>query len=397
MDGGGEKRLNSKMRIRVSSIQSFLVLFSCCGIEYINSFVPSVSKLLFVLRVLLIVALLLNNIQSTKRLSGEMKLLSLLCVYIILISFTNKLDVVYVIRSLSVPYLMAYYIDLQKNDGKVYDIIRLWKNVLLLFVGVDFLTMLLFPNGLYNTEIYSLNWFLGYKTARFPFVLLLCVLEEIIARHENKFTQANLVYLLSTVTMLKSMATAALFSYCFVVVTIVISRQQHNGENWKQKVISAVLDYRLMVPVYGVITFITIIANQSPIMVDFLESIGKDPTLTTRTFIWANAIKLIKNNLFLGYGYLTADQYRKLLGSVFFSSPHNMVLSLLMIGGIISALMYLLVIVKVWRKSKISEVGFICTIGMLAMLFVGITSSAMIFTLSGFVIFVLSERDGLIE
>ena len=397
MDGGGEKRLNSKMRIRVSSIQSFLVLFSCCGIEYINSFVPSVSKLLFVLRVLLIVALLLNNIQSTKRLSGEMKLLSLLCVYIILISFTNKLDVVYVIRSLSVPYLMAYYIDLQKNDGKVYDIIRLWKNVLLLFVGVDFLTMLLFPNGLYNTEIYSLNWFLGYKTARFPFVLLLCVLEEIIARHENKFTQANLVYLLSTVTMLKSMATAALFSYCFVVVTIVISRQQHNGENWKQKVISAVLDYRLMVPVYGVITFITIIDNQSPIMVDFLESIGKDPTLTTRTFIWANAIKLIKNNLFLGYGYLTADQYRKLLGSVFFSSPHNMVLSLLMIGGIISALMYLLVIVKVWRKSKISQVGFICTIGMLAMLFVGITSSAMIFTLSGFVIFVLSERDGLIE
>ena len=74
-----------------------------------------------------------------------------------------------------------------------------------------------------------------------------------------------------------------------------------------------------------------------------------------------------------------------------------MVLSLLMIGGIVSALMYLLVIVKVWRKSKISQVGFICTIGMLAMLFVGITSSAMIFTLSGFVIFVLSERDGLIE
>ena len=241
-----------------------------------------------------------------------------------------------------------------------------------------------------------MNWFLGYKTARFPFVLLLCILEEIVARRENKFLQADIVYLLSFIVMLKSMATAALLSYCFAIGTIIISRQQQKGEGWKQKVIGAVLDYRLIIPVYGIITFITVVANSSPIMVDFLEAIGKDPTLTTRTFIWANAIELIKNNPFLGYGYLNADQYRKLLGSVYFSSPHNMVLSLLMVGGVVSAVMYLLIIVKVWKKSKVTQIGFICTIGMLTMLFVGITSSSMIFTLSGFVIFVLSEHNKLI-
>lgn len=177
---------------------------------------------------------------------------------------------------------------------------------------------------------------------------------------------------------------------------LLLAGSNHKGEGWKQKVIGGVLDYRLIIPAYGVITFITVVANSSPIMVDFLETIGKDPTLTTRTFIWANAIKLIKSNPLLGYGYLNADQYRKLLGSVFFSSPHNMVLSLLMIGGIVSAVMYLLIIVNVWKKSKVTQIGFICTIGMLTMLFVGITSSSMIFTLSGFVIFVLSEHSELI-
>ena len=388
--------MNRNLKIKVSSIQDFLVLFSCCGIEYINSFVPTVSKLLFILRMLLIGTLVLNNIQSKKRLSSEMKLIGLFCFYIIAISVINKLDILYVLRSLSVPYLTAYYIDLQKSDEKVYNTVCLWKNMLLILVGLDFLTMLLFPSGLYNTEIYSLNWFLGYKTARFPFVLLLCILEEIVARRKNKFLQADIVYLLSAIVMLKSMATAALLSYCCAICTIISSRQQHKGEGWKQKVIGGVLDYRLIIPAYGVITFITVVANSSPIMVDFLETIGKDPTLTTRTFIWTNAIKLIKSNLLLGYGYLNADQYRKLLGSVFFSSPHNMVLSLLMIGGLVSAVMYLLIIVNVWKKSKVNQIGFICTIGMLTMLFVGITSSSMIFTLSGFVIFVLAEHGELI-
>ena len=132
-------------------------------------------------------------------------------------------------------------------------------------------------------------------------------------------------------------------------------------------------------------------------MVNFIESIGKDPTLTTRTYIWANAVKLIKNSIFFGYGYLTPDQYRQLLGSVFFSSPHNMVLSLLMIGGVVCLLLYLILVVETWKKSKFSQVGFICTIGMLAMLFVGITSSTMLFTLSGFAVFVLSSDMNLIS
>ena len=110
--------MSSNLKIKVSSIQGFLVLFSCCGIEYINNFVPAVSKLLFILRMLLVGILVLNNVQSKKRLSSEMKLISLFCFYIIVISAINKLDVLYVIRSLSIPYLIAYYVDLQKSDEK---------------------------------------------------------------------------------------------------------------------------------------------------------------------------------------------------------------------------------------------------------------------------------------
>ena len=74
-----------------------------------------------------------------------------------------------------------------------------------------------------------------------------------------------------------------------------------------------------------------------------------------------------------------------------------MVLSLLMIGGVVCLLLYLILVVETWKKSKFSQVGFICTIGMLAMLFVGITSSTMLFTLSGFAVFVLSSDMNLIS
>ena len=125
----------------------------------------------------------------------------------------------------------------------------------------------------------------------------------------------------------------------------------------------AVLDYRLIIPVYGGITFITIVANSSPIMVIFLEAIGKVPTLTTRAFIWTIAIKLIKNNPLLGYGFyydLSCDYSKSL-------------------------------------EEKQGHLNwFYLYAGNVTMLLVGITSSSMIFTLSGFVIFVLSERDELI-
>lgn len=385
------------LKIKTNSIQNFLVLFSCCGIEYINSFMPFISKGLFVLRIALIGILLLSDMRNMKRQSHEMRIVNLFCSYIILVSLLNRVDVLYVFRSLSVPYLMAYYIDLQARKNRLYNTIKIWENYLLILVILDLITMILFPNGLYNTDIYSLNWFLGYKTARFPFVILVCILAEIIARSENKFFKVNAAYLVSFITILKSSATAALLSFSFMVAILIISRQQNRENKWKQKILSSVLDYRVIIPAYGFITFMTIVANASPIMVNFIESIGKDPTLTTRTYIWANAVKLIKSSIFFGYGYLTPDQYRQLLGSVFFSSPHNMVLSLLMIGGVICLLLYMILVVETWKKSKSSQVGFICTIGLLAMLFVGITSSSMLFTLSGFVVFVLSSDVNLIS
>ena len=389
--------MNINLKIKTNSIQSFLVLFSCCGIEYINSFMPFISKGLFVLRIALIGIFLLSDMQNMKRTSHVMWIVNLFCGYIILVSLLNRVDILYVFRSLSVPYLMAYYIDLQAKKSRLYNTIKIWENYLLVLVILDLITMILFPNGLYNTDIYSLNWFLGYKTARFPFVILTCILAEIIARKENKFFKAKAAYLVSFITVLKSSATAALLSFGFMAAILIISRQQNREHKWKQKILSSVLDYRLIIPAYGFVTFMTIVANASPIMVNFIESIGKDPTLTTRTYIWANAVKLIKNSIFFGYGYLTPDQYRQLLGSVFFSSPHNMVLSLLMIGGVVCLLLYLILVVETWKKSKFSQVGFICTIGMLAMLFVGITSSTMLFTLSGFAVFVLSSDMNLIS
>ena len=111
--------MNINLKIKTNSIQSFLVLFSCCGIEYINSFMPFISKGLFVLRIALIGIFLLSDMQNMKRTSHVMWIVNLFCGYIILVSLLNRVDILYVFRSFSVPYLMSYYIDFQYKKSRL--------------------------------------------------------------------------------------------------------------------------------------------------------------------------------------------------------------------------------------------------------------------------------------
>ena len=38
--------------------------------------------------------------------------------------------------------------------------------ILTILILIDIVTIIMYPEGMYSTELYTTNWFLGYKTGR---------------------------------------------------------------------------------------------------------------------------------------------------------------------------------------------------------------------------------------
>lgn len=87
-----------------------------------------------------------------------------------------------------------------------------------------------------------------------------------------------------------------------------------------------------------------------PIISDFIENVlHKNLTFTSRTTIWQNVVDLIQNNPLTGYGVQSIDWMVDNIGG---SGPHNLLLMLMLQGGIVSLSIFIGLIVIVLRKGR---------------------------------------------
>ena len=109
------------------------------------------------------------------------------------------------------------------------------------------------------------------------------------------------------------------------------------------------------------------------------EFYGKSLDFSARTLIWKRAIELIKDHLWLGYGYLDSYQNAQLFGFEWpVAHPHNYYLYLLLTGGILLLLLFLLIIADYAKKVKqhgYSKITVCTTAYIAAILVMGITES----------------------
>lgn len=81
-----------------------------------------------------------------------------------------------------------------------------------------------------------------------------------------------------------------------------------------------------------------------PILIEFIQNVlGKDATFTTRTQIWFNTINIILQHPLFGFGYQSTNWNAMHIGA---SGPHNLWLEILMYGGIISAVGFIILLIK---------------------------------------------------
>ena len=126
-------------------------------------------------------------------------------------------------------------------------------------------------------------------------------------------------------------------------------------------------------------------------MVWFVEDVlGKDITLTGRTHMWDSALRVIVQSPLLGYGFPDKNWY--LLNMTTFAvGPHNILLAMLLFGGIPAFLLYLyILVVSIYRAFRIHDYWADCVVMGISvlciMLLMEIYSIPLIFTF-----FILAE------
>lgn len=120
------------------------------------------------------------------------------------------------------------------------------------------------------------------------------------------------------------------------------------------------------------------------------DLLDKDITFTYRTYLWDTAIQEIAKSPIWGYGFVNMDWYATHISIQYGTGPHNMILSVLVNGGIILFLIYMAIttisLANVFsyndRHAVMARMSVIATMIMLLMEFQSYTFIMLLFALA---------------
>lgn len=391
------------LKFSAITVISVFVLLSCSDIAYINH-IYDMSSMLFVFRLIFIFILSINLIAKKKinNLSKVFILINLLFVIFLGRSLMRTTDVgIYILRTLSKPYLIVLFIQNYFEDSnKIKKILSAWKKVLVLLCFIDFVTIIIFPNGMYKDKNYTLNWFLGYKTARFVYSWPLLLITSYLEFSEKEMTNKNLsiftyfYFIICIFSAFKSEATGAstaLLLYAVFIYYLKTKQREknlyklYNIFNVKNVILSCTIVYCLVMTI------------ESNIYIqNFVSSVfNKSATLSNRVDIWRNCFVFFAESPVFGKGIYTPLEYKAITQYYLGTNAHNLLLTILVSGGIVAMVIYLAIFkVSMSRKRHVytrQEVSLIASI--IVFCIVGVISSALAFSPFAFCPFILLELE----
>lgn len=377
---------------------STLVFFSCINIPYIDIKIPWLPNVLSLLRIFLIFCFMILLIKKKSlNFSKFFLLFNLMYLLLILTSMYYSRNLFYVFNTLSKSYLIVLFIELYLfNNDKILIILRRWKKLLLVLCILDFISILMYPNGLYVEKNYTLNWFLGYKTARmnYSFPLMYISTYIHIFTRENKRINLYGIHTLCILTSFLSQATAA--TVALVTYSILLLLGLKTKFLNSKKTTYRFFNPNLLIIEFGILhAFILFVETNKFIQYIVLNIFHKSTTLSNRTIIWENCIKYFLENPIFGNGMLTPLEYINISGYFLGTSAHNYLITLLVDGGIVVVvILYFMFIETMARRRRIyndKEITLIFSV--ISFMVLGLTSSTLVFATFSFLPFMLLENE----
>lgn len=169
--------------------------------------------------------------------------------------------------------------------------------VLEVFICINFLTVILFPDGLYSTDYFSQNYFLGYRNQIINYVLP-CICLELLniwsGKEERGKAMGRAVVMIAisfaSVLLVRSGGSTVVVAM-FVVFFLVCSKLPPRYFNFKY-----------YFALNAILFFAIVVFRQQDIFSGIINALGKTMTFSGRTYIWDTTFDLIKDNFIFGYG-----------------------------------------------------------------------------------------------
>lgn len=343
------------MRISKRSLIHFLIILPCIippGIYQIPIF-SSWARLKYV-SFLFVVFMLIGNKYIVKN-----KLLNsffLFCGVIFLLTITRTtqlMDCISIIVDILTPVLWISRIVINKD----YKTLSWLKNYLFILIALNFILALLMPGGIYHSE--TLNnpvFLLGDKNKVIGYMLpALAILLLNGKKRDLKKTRLVLYILCFGACLIIQSTTSLLVLGLFIFMVEI-----NSNITFFKKIIS----FRMLMLCVIVVTLLIVTGDLStnPMWQAFAEYLGRSSNFSGRGTLWSQATLRIKESYLFGYG-VTNDVYRNFsfntrIGILEGFSTHNGYLRILLEGGIVALLSYILIFVrlskkciKVWRES----------------------------------------------
>ena len=379
--------------IQILAVLCFLITFF--DLTYIN-YIFKYTKIIRAIISLVILILCSGRIKRLIKLKPKtLYLLLIVSLYIIVNSLIKGRSITLLFGNLIPCFLLCITIYITANQKEIIEILKIWCCLFFVLLIIDLYTMVRFPKGLYSTETYTTNWFLGYETYRLSFTFPLIVFYYYLCLFsKGKMGILYVITLLVAVDAYLSGGTAAFLIVIIymVLVFLTMQKQYHKKDNFWGKILNIALNYRVFLIFYTFL-ILTIVINQNSFkLYDFLLAyFGKSATNGGRTRIWAGTMQILQDNWFFGAGMLTGAEYKSYI--IRYNNAHNVILTYLVTGGIIGLIILLLYFVELFRFIEKNQQYLFIELFFYCFFILGIASSALAFSPYVFAISILPLMD----
>lgn len=264
-----------------------------------------------------------------------------------------------------------------------------------LFVLINFATILLFPQGMYEFNTFTQNYFLGYRNNSimlfFPAIIFSIVRS---LRKYNKLTLSSFVITavsFATVIIAFSATSVIGMTVFTLFLLLALINKMPNFLN--------IITYLAINIAYffGVI----ILRLQEAFAFIIVDMLGRDLTFTGRTKIWDSALAAFAKSPVFGVGEIENQASRDLIGA---THAHNYYLDLLYKSGLPGFLIFFAILiicgVALYRNRKNGKIPFVVS-GAICAFMIMLQSEAYyniyyffsILTLAAFIPYALPKKD----
>lgn len=205
------------------------------------------------------------------------------------------------------------------------------------YVIINTITVFLFPDGMYESKVYTQNFFLSYRTAWFIYYYLAIFVTFLWyeVNHTKKTRKwLGLVIFCAYLSMLRQWTATALFCISLMLLVLYIFKRRRKCFTARTVIVTEI------------VAFIGIVFFQMQNYLSFIIEtlLGKDLTLSSRVRIWSNAIDAIQGKELLGYGNMDPIRATSLLGYGV-DHAHSYYLNTILYYGIIGLVIGLVTLV----------------------------------------------------